>query len=582
MWANQPSPSSPAPGRGSWSQQGNAFRGANRGRGGGRGAPRGGGRGGRGVGGSRGGAPPRNEGPPTKPGADQPKEKPVKVPATPVAKPTATPASKSNPPPTPSPTTQQQSSNSNKPAARPKPMSRKASEQKTPTPRMKAPSISESPVIPATLSPALSTASTTAARNGGRRKRSNAKPPSAPSRKASVSVEPSGRSKLDRPPAIVTKDMPPHLAAVPDTPSFDIKHSVDALVERVRAVAMDRPNTPGSHIDWAGDDDDSLPDLDDWGVTSSTAGTADPASSEAGASRIISPILEDTLKPLPSLDDCDHHYTNPPESQHQILQPDSVKKENDGHSEDVTCSSSATNIEGGSTVSSGSSVVPNDSSPATSPPQSNAKARLHPSLPPKPAGSFDSAVKKSWRREESVSKGKEPESASDAPSVPLVQVLPPVRINLEDHNPSSKDSSPERGLGASIHAIPGSQSAPSDITTHTVPMPYRGSHFNPTHNRAHTVGSRVPGHRHPFSPHGSSFPDHASSDGERPRRGDHAHHARTQSTPPSGPGMHPRAPHATRPVITVDAISKLARTLGQTPLRREAVPAATTSDTTKE
>ena len=68
---------------------------------------------------------------------------------------------------------------------------------------------------------------------------------------------------------------------------------------------MDRPNTPGSHIDWAGEEDDSLPDLDDWGVTSSTAGTADAGGSDAGASRIISPILEDTLKPLPSLEHCE-------------------------------------------------------------------------------------------------------------------------------------------------------------------------------------------------------------------------------------------------------------------------------------
>ncbi|KAI6035230.1 hypothetical protein F5J12DRAFT_778731 [Pisolithus orientalis] len=49
----------------------------------------------------------------------------------------------------------------------------------------------------------------------------------------------------------------------------EVRHDIEALVERVRAVAMaeNRPTTPGSHIDWAGDEDDSLPDLDDWGVT---------------------------------------------------------------------------------------------------------------------------------------------------------------------------------------------------------------------------------------------------------------------------------------------------------------------------
>ena len=67
------------------------------------------------------------------------------------------------------------------------------------------------------------------------------------------------------------RDSPPH---------FDIRTDIDALVERVRAVAIDRPRTPGT-VDWAGDDDDSLPDLQDWGV------------------KTISPIIVDGLKALP-------------------------------------------------------------------------------------------------------------------------------------------------------------------------------------------------------------------------------------------------------------------------------------------
>ena len=185
--------------------------------------------------------------------------------------------------------------------------------------------------------------------------------------------------------------------------------------------------------------------------------------------------------------------------------------------------------------------------------------------------------KRNGRRSEPVAKAKGEDTDVDAPLEQQAKVLPPIRVSLEDHNPSSKDSSPERGLGASIHAIPTSRSAPSDITMHTVP--HRGGPFNPGHNRAHTVGARVPGHRHPFS---AGIPDHASSDGERPRRGDHAYHARTQSTPPTGPGLHPRAPHASRPVITGDAISKLARTLGQTPLRREVASTAAVSNGAKE
>ncbi|TCD67690.1 hypothetical protein EIP91_012056 [Steccherinum ochraceum] len=553
MWAGQPSPASPASNRGGWGSSGSAFRGIPKGRGGGRGAPRGGGRGGRPVSISRGGAPGRNEGPQPKPGADQPKEKPVKAPVAPAVKPTATPSSKPAAPSSVSPTTQQPGPASKGPA-RPKPMSRKPSEQKTPRP--KAPSVSEAPPAPPTHSPALSTASTTASRNSGRRKRSNAKPPPAPARKTSVSVEPAARPKPERPAAIVTKDVPPHLAAVPDTPSFDIKHSVDALVERVRAVAMDRPNTPGSHIDWAGDDDDSLPDLDDWGVTSSTAGTAEPAS-ENGASRIISPILEDTLKPLPSLDHSEVPYS---------LEGGRVGVK-DGESQDKTAKA-----ETGSNISSGSSVAPNDSSATTSPPKSTGAVPLHPSLPLKPANASDPSSKRGPRRSDPPFKGKA-DPSNDSSAIPHIQVMPPARLTLEERL-SSKESSPERGLAGSIHALPTSLSAPSDVTMHSIPGAHRHNQFSPTHNRAHTVGSRV--NRQPFTAPIGSFSDHAVSDSERPRRGDHAHHARTQSTPPTGPGAHTRTPHASRPVITGDAISKLARTLGRTPLRREvttAVPA---------
>jgi len=78
----------------------------------------------------------------------------------------------------------------------------------------------------------------------------------------------------------------------PRTPvtSVNLNKDIDALVERVRAVAMaeNRPSTPGSHIDWAGEDDDSLPDLDDWGIT--TTHSKIP---------VISPIIINGLKPLP-------------------------------------------------------------------------------------------------------------------------------------------------------------------------------------------------------------------------------------------------------------------------------------------
>ena len=57
---------------------------------------------------------------------------------------------------------------------------------------------------------------------------------------------------------------------------------------------MDRPHTPGSHIDWA-DDDDSLPDLNDWGYTEDVTASAKPEEPPAS----IPPILEDA--PLQSV-----------------------------------------------------------------------------------------------------------------------------------------------------------------------------------------------------------------------------------------------------------------------------------------
>lgn len=102
-------------------------------------------------------------------------------------------------------------------------------------------------------------------------------------------------------PHALVKDAPPHLSAGPSVQTFDIKSNIDTLVERVRAIAMERPNTPGSHIDWAGDDDDTLPDLDDWGVHST--GTVGTTVSEAGMLGLMSPILDDSLKQLPIHDD---------------------------------------------------------------------------------------------------------------------------------------------------------------------------------------------------------------------------------------------------------------------------------------
>lgn len=124
------------------------------------------------------------------------------------------------------------------------------------------------------------------------RKHQQGRRPSAPSNNQSklLSVQTSSRRASTEPSSPnPAKDLPHHLAATTATaPTTELKSNLDALVERVRAVAMDRPHTPGSHIDWA-DDDDSLPDLNDWGYKGDVAASVQPEEPPTS----IPPIFED-------------------------------------------------------------------------------------------------------------------------------------------------------------------------------------------------------------------------------------------------------------------------------------------------
>ncbi|KAI0082595.1 hypothetical protein K474DRAFT_1655402 [Panus rudis PR-1116 ss-1] len=533
MWANQSSNS-----RGGWGKSGepgSAFRGMSKSRPSGRGGGRGGRGGGRPNNGGRGPPPARNE--------DKSKPPPEKE--KPVPKVNTEAANKLAPPPPSAPISASptQSVSSVRSSTKPK-SARKPSESRG---SRKAPSV-ESLSTPAPSSKVPPPVNASA--RGHRRKRSQSNNPKTPSisvtqvgpvpvsttRKSSVSQEKAPNRVRS---ASAAKDLPPHL--VPSQPhvdqhQFDIRHDIDALVERVRAVAMDnRPHTPGSHIDWAGDDDDSLPDLNDWGVPSNT----EPEKSEQGfdavdeEAKVISPILQDGLKTLPSIVDL------------EVEEPAS-----------------------NSTPGEKPSAVSQDKTPAaphsqTEPPKVEAESAVEPQQPSEPP-------------------------SNDAPTEkPVVPSLPlkPTRDWLDEkddpkqstlsasiHAPSSTESSsqnasPVRGVSASIHA---SVSAPSHITSHTVPSPPQssrstGNHpFNPSHNRSHTVGGR-----------------HRQNAEERMRRGDRdGAHARTHSTPPTGLG---HRIHASRPVITSGALSALTRSLGVAPVpKRTPQPVAAAAVSTKD
>ena len=426
-----------------------------------------------------------------------------------------------------------------KTASRPRPP-RRGSEQKG---QRKGPSLTVDPSV--TSGSNTSSSPSVSPRTPSRRKRGNSKasqpsaaplPPTVP-RKQSLSQE---NGAMKEKAALPPKDLPPHLAPHPPKATmapFDIKHDIDALVERVRAVAMDRPHTPGSHIDWAGDEDDSLPDLDDWGVHPNAAPAESAKMSKESAASIISPILQDTLKPLPTLNDI--NIPTPSIRLHEVRED-----ANDGHAGDETPRETA---------------APSAASPDTP----TSTSHPHAGLKDTDAGS--SAAPSSVPSQSNSGSSKP--SRTPSPTKPLGMassrhVPKPSCPDLSDI--PSKDSSPspsDRSLSASIHAMP--PSAPSP--TYLGPRPPRGV-FQPSHIRAHTVGRYKPEHH---------------SDNDRPHRGDAFSHGRNHSTPPTGPGTtraHTRT-HATRPVISGDAISRLAKTLGGSPLpRREKEPSAVKSD----
>lgn len=383
------------------------------------------------------------------------------------------------------------------------------------------------------------------------------------------------------------KDTPPHLSSN----NFDMRNNIDALVERVRAVAQNRPSTPGSHIDWAGEDDDSLPDLDDWGVSTSTH----PA-------EMISPIIVDGLRPLP---EPSSKPLTPPISRSEVVSPSqSISDHKPAESDSYPASTPFTPM--GLESKRYSTSVP-DPSPKATPPARSAdmiKTSLHHSLPPKPVTSAPNArsVRNNTRgptvpapstKEASVvakpiatapenlnagskAESSEPllkEAVDETPTtttnnVPDIKADEGVAKSIPASS-STEDSSIARedsGLAASIHApqaLVDSLSAPAGLSSYTeTSHESRISSYG--HTRAHTVG-RPPSF--PRSPPGEYVSRFSRSGQNTPCGGggggggyqENNSHFRTHSTPPAGANY--RTPHS-RPVITGDAISKLARTIG--------------------
>lgn len=530
-------------------ESGSAFRGANRARG-----SRGGGvRGGRG--------PPTNSGP-------KGSTHPDTVKSAPSPSPTVPPASRKLSVPstttvTPKALSEKAVSGPAERGGRPKPGSRKQAR-------------ATSAVVAAPTSPSETTQSTppTPSRSAHHRRRLHSGKGSTATTKSPLpqAVKTQNSRVGATPPSqtLLHKDVPPHLAAAHEA---EIRHDVDVLVERVRAVAMaeNRPTTPGSHIDWAGDEDDSLPDLDDWGVTT----THTNATHDGNQSEEISPILEDALKPLPEPNsevhqeeerEMESYNHRPGQAQESPIEPSFLPSPTEG-----TATIPST------TEKTQCNIVPTAVEEFSSPTLSDGKLPLHPSLPPKPVA----AVENLRARGRSISK------PSNLPPKPPACVAEEAlttkteRLSESIHAPTADErlalervssaSSSERGLAASIHApvpgLPESHSAPSLLSTRPV------SAGSPAHSRSQTEGQ--PGiHQLHAAPPGAVSHRHGRSGASSPL-GKHVYtHSRNHSTPAGGAG--PRLPQASRPVITGEAISRLARTiggLGPTP-RTQTIPVA--------
>lgn len=389
-----------------------------------------------------------------------------------------------------------------------------------------------------------------ATKSHNRRSRSNA-PKNAASQPSS-GID--SRTRKHRPPELLPPPPAIHLAPMnvvntPSSPnsSSDVKANIDALVERVRASAManHRPGTPGSHIDWA-DDDDSLPDLNDWGIQSPA-----PPTSQA----MISPILVDGLTPLPESASLPQNQKNPGES---IDVTERVDIPEDRDMTSVADNSHQPAMDRGFNSA---TELPEAQGTRVLPTQ----APLHPSLPPKPMQhqerhsprprSYTNNKRIKLPMNNVVLPNNTPISA--APKIPTIQV----------QNQDTRKE--ELGLSASIHAPVEQEANRSNGPSGTA---LQSSHTNSmhhstldksrareiTHSRAHTVGQPPSVNRRVHST----------------TVGNGTLHARSQSSPTSAKN-NGRSSH--RPVLTGDAMAKLAKTIGGTTTSRS-VPLSTSTE----
>ncbi|KAF9780302.1 hypothetical protein BJ322DRAFT_1112964 [Thelephora terrestris] len=455
-----------------------------------------------------------------------------------------------------------------------------------------------------------------------------------PSRKAST--EPSSPN--------LAKDLPPHLAtAAPTTPTTELKSDIDALVERVRAVAMDRPHTPGSHIDWA-DEDDGLPDLDEWGYSGGVTASAKPEESSTS----IPPILEDAPleTAIPEVKVEGEGGPSPDGTKPQDAQPRGpvLDATPPTHKVQKTRSKRGGKLRGESrpqktpptlnltdSVSQGSSFSPVQPTPAIVTPhpgkpqgakRQNANRGQNPRNNQGRTNPKDDTNGNSDGRQRgqnggtgasplrnSVPTKARPKADRTLPEQPQAPAQGPDIVQLVATPSTESDSKPTKSKGGALLDKERKKGKPAETSRETdtvdlIPIPTtpkdtpqepeptqddvrpnsprsrrNRNSYNASHSRSHTYGGRTQG----GPPHSASIPNfpHHSSDANptspqssnprpldvrssglspTPKSAGFEKHNRNHSSPP-GVGGATRSPHSTRPVLTGDALSRIAKSL---------------------
>lgn len=372
------------------------------------------------------------------------------------------------------------------------------------------------------------------------------------------------------------RDSPPQVVIdhSDDRSPAEMRTNIDALVEHVRAVAMaeNRPTTPGSHIDWAGDDDDSLPDLNDWGIPT------------LAASQTISPIIVGGLKPLPE------PVTKPLASQSSVKDPSPLARDAPGSR--TNCQAERENKP---------PVAPSKRErnvPVRRAPGWDLKS-LHPSLPNRPGARNAPSPNRKDSSKPAQAKNAPPEPTSPAanpepkPPAPVTEAkketeaaaldititteealaLPAVQLEVPEASTGTSQAPERKSLAGSVHApasardplfggigdksgLAASIHAPKSTDVTSAPATMPSYNLPPRESPVRSDGGQWGHSRRPASTNSHPRNQHPNGRGYN--------HARNHSSPHTSAvdGNH-KQPHA-RPVINADAISRLARTIVST------------------